>query len=289
VNTFASWTIDASHPEIVPVSFAQASDGVVWLGGGLGMLGTVSQGQQPVWTQQVAGTIPKEMQFDGAGRLWMTDMTDYQWVEQGVVHSFVLSSLGSEDQIADIRPWLALLDPALQNELSVAVDSRPDVPAVNVLTPLADGRMSVNNGFYVAQFPVQLGNMEIVDPVASSSLALAVAPNGDVWSRRVKDSVLVRVWATSTQTYADTASTPHDAIRQPRLFASDNTSVYTIDYTPTSTVLWHTLGSDWIANIVSASGTLPNDAVNTIRVDGAGNVWAALKQGGLLKISRPKH
>jgi hypothetical protein len=286
-TTFASWTMDANHPEIMPISFSQSQDGMVWLGGATGLIGTVASGQQPTWTQQAETVVPKEIRFDGAGRLWMTDMKNILIKVQGSVSQFELSKLGSEEQRAAIQPELSLLDPALRGELDMAVDSRSDVPSVNILSPLADGRMSVNNGFYVALFPLQQGNMQIVDPVASSSLALAVAPNGDVWSRRIFDSSLMRVWTTSTQTYVDPVTFPRDAIHRPWLFALDNASLYAIDYAPTSTVLWHTIGSSWVANVVVASGTLPNDSITAVRVDGAGNIWTALKQGGLLRITRP--
>jgi hypothetical protein len=287
-TTFASWTMDADHPEIMPVSFSQAPDGTVWLGGATGMIGTVAKGEQPLWTQQAEPIVPKEIRFDGAGRLWMTDYENVLMKDQSSVQQFGLSALGGEEELAVIQPWISLLSASLQKDFTSPIDQRTDMSSVNVLSPLADGRMSVNNGFYVAVFPVMQGaSMQIVNPVASSSLALAVAPNGDVWSRRIFDDALVRVWATSTQTYVDPVTIPHDAIRRPWLFASDDASFYAIDYTPKSSILWRVIGSSWVANVVMASGTLPVDSITAVRTDNAGNLWAAMKQGGLLKITHP--
>lgn len=290
VQSISSWR-STGETGLDPVRLAQAQDGTLWLGSATGRLGTLDAGSAPLWkpsaeVQLFAGAA--QLLFDAASRLWVTDG-----------FAMYLRNGGSLTPV-DLYGSMTETDRTiLANQLTQVPDSAKPLPlegpdgllkaalVPDRLTALADGGMMVNTGYAAIRLPSSASAPPVlVNTLATSSLPIAVAPNGDVWAERFTDRALVRLWATGTRSYVGVPA-PTRALAHPQEFVSDLSTLYVLDYSPTSTVVWSTGGTEWLAQAVAASGTLPNDVPVHVEVDGAGNLWAIMSQGGLVRILRP--
>jgi hypothetical protein len=277
-ETFSSWRSGTGDPSAVRL--AAGSDGSAWIGGSGGEIGRCERGGVPTWFSPsetgLSGRV-LDMSIDGAGRVWATDGENL--------------ALGGRDAFAPFA-FISRLSAEDRRKIAVsATAENSDEDAVrSALFPrkfgvLSSGEMGLVTAHAALVFPLALQNsLRFVD-VPASVVPLTFSPDGNVYGKNIADGGLVRMWATGTSAYATTAL-PRAARTAPDLFDAGPSGFFALDYVPTSTVLWTAREGEWTAEIVAASGTAPGDTALRICADGAGNIFANLKQGGLLRIRK---
>lgn len=289
VRTISSWMASAVA-DLEPVRFAQDSSGLIWLGSGAGRIGTLTDGSPPLWKPETDIRLfsgVRQMVFDDAMRLWVTDGFHVSvGMGEGLTPLDIYGRMTDADRII-LGNQLTQIPEAVRPLPMEGPDGLLKASLVpERLFARADGGMSLNTGYAILQFSSALEKPpQLINTLATSSLPIAAAPNGDVWAERYTDGGIIRIWATGTRSYAG-APIPRQAVSHPELFASDRNALFALDYSPTSTVLWSTKGSEWQAQVVAASGTIPADTPVKVSIDGGGNMWAIFVQGGLLRIQK---
>jgi hypothetical protein len=290
-STFTSWS-SAFSTAFTPLAMAQDHAGRVWLGNLDGRMGYVDRGGTPAWLSYVDTGLEApvtSVEVDAVDRVWATDgIMLTQGGENGFAPIDLVQQM-SEEQQADFLISVERISSELgYGEVEISFEDLQEAAMPERLSVTRDGRIGVSTGFMAFRFSLTLQQRpEWIDVLATSTYALIVGPNGHVWGRRYQDGALTRVWATGTRAYESSLSAPSQALLNPRLFAQDDNLLYAVDYNPTSTsVLWSTEGEEWFSRIIAASGTAPLDVPRKAEVDGDGNVWLLMEQGGLVRIRR---
>lgn len=295
VSSLVNWTlvegdVSGSNDALVPAAFAQDRDGKLWFVSAAGRVAyaepapPLARGGVPAWSAMplvLFAGANVQARFDGNDRLWVTDGNTLYGGDGQSFEAYDLSRLLSEDKrqfVQSAQPAERAMSPS---RIQVLAGGRLGVltPAAGIVLPLASPEQPI-------VFDLIPTSTEFVPP----GIAWGQTPDGDLLYAPKDGSVkLTRLSATGTRMYDDPYAMPRRAFLDPfSLTLSDARALYALDYTPTSTILWTLAGENWTADIVAASGTLPNDAPRRIEPDGAGNVWAILRQRGLLRVSPPK-
>jgi len=233
----------------------------------------------------LAGSVTS-MAVDGAGRVWATDGASLALGGRDAFAPFPFASrLRAEDSAALVAEALEMPEETRPTPLEGADGLLRALIAPRRLSVLSNGEMGLIAARTAFVFPLALQNSIRWTDVSAASVPLAFDGSGDVYARSIVDGAFTRVWATGTTAYTS-VPLPRDARVNPDLFGSGPDGLFALDYVPTSTVLWTARGGTWTAQIVAASGTAPGDEVVRVGSDGAGNIFAILRQGGLIRIRR---
>jgi hypothetical protein len=290
-STFTSWSA-AFSTAFTPLAMAQDHAGRVWLGNLDGRMGYADRGGTPVWLSYIDTGLEApvtSVEVDAVDRVWATDgITLTQGGENGFAPMDLVQQM-SEEQQANFLTSIERISSELgYGQVEIGFEDLQEAAMPERLSVTRDGRIGVSTGFMAFRFSLALQQRpDWIDVLATSTYALVVGPNGEVWGRRYEEGALTRVWATGTRAYMSALSAPSQALLNSRLFAQDENLLYAVDYNPTSTsVLWSTGGEEWLSRIIAASGTVPLDVPRKAEVDGEGNVWLLMEQGGLVRIRR---
>ncbi len=287
-TTLATWTaIDRADLRVARI--AQDQSGRVWMMNDEGGIGYVEPDGNPRWLTAVETYLEgaHAMVVDGADRLWITDGSTVSYGgERAFTSLSLMEEMTTEDQITLNTQVAALSD----DVRPVPVEGLDGLIRAALLPELfhllSDGRVALTTGYTAFTFPLSLQSRPTWhDLLEESVLPLAFAPNGDIWGVRYTDDALMRVWATGTEEYTSETSVPQQVKVNPALFGASEDKLYTVDYTTSAPYLWTTAGETWSVQVVVASGTLPNDTPMKVAVDGIGNVWMLMKQGGVVRIT----
>ena len=273
-----------------PVRIAQDSSGTIWVASFNGRIGTVVPGSAPVWRSETELSLfapTTDLEIDALDRVWITDgLTVFVGGEQSFTPLDLSIQLSEEDRVK------------FGNELSALPENIRPTPLEGPdgliraallpegLYPYGGGRMGLTTGYSAFTFPLAFQNAsEWSDTLEASALSLIVDHAGGVWALRYTDGALLRMTPTSTREFTG-ATAPRDARTNPDLFASDGSKLYSVDYASSSKILWSTIDDSWAAEVIVASGTLPNDRIKELQADSSGNLWMIMSQGGLVRIER---
>lgn len=313
-TTAARWNLQpsgtVSSESLIPVALQQDGFGKLWLLSRNGYVGSIQSDGMPTWSAASVFASPDPdlldafggMAVDGAGRLWLTDGKQVV-VGNGVgFETFDVSARlpdalraalqGANTAAAVPGAWNATPFSSLARTLWLDAGVPMDAP--KRVTMLPNGSMSITAPAFVLTIPVTFtGPAEVISTIGSSganilsSAALGLAPAGDgsVWASRGNSWLHVR--ATSSAVFADPSLLPRQALYAPGLLAAGPTALYALDYASSTTVLWVLSGERWTGQRVPPAGPQPDDVAVRISVDGRGNVWALLKQKGLLRVPPP--
>ncbi len=289
VGSLVNWTlvesdISGSNGALIPVAFAQDRNGTIWFVSAAGRVAYAEPGAVPAWTAAplvLFAGANVQIRFDGNDRLWVTDGNILYGGDGQSFEAHDLSQLLSAEKrefIRDAQLTEQLMSP---RRIQVLAGGRLGVltPAAGIMLPLASPGQ-----------PIVFDLIPTSTELALGGVAWGQTPDGDLlYAPDAGALTLTRLSVTGSRTYSDPYAMPRRALLDPLGLSLTNArALYALDYTPTSTVLWTLAGENWTADIVAASGTLPNDAPRRIEPDGAGNVWAILRQRGLLRVSPPK-
>lgn len=291
-TTFANWQ-DVTGLAFTPTTIAQDHSGRIWMGNGEGNMGYVEQDGEPTWLlgedTGLFGPV-KSLVVDAVDRIWATEGSELTVggdLGFSTVDIFQQMSKAQQEQfiysIDDLAIKYGSADP-MYNILDLKYALLPERLSVT-----REGRVGLSTGFTAFHFGLTLQQRpDWIDTLAASStVPLIVGPNGHVWGRRLEDDVLMRIWATGTRAYTSKIIVPSQALTNPHLFAQDTSKLYAVDYAPDATsILWSTEGEEWFSQLIVASGTPPIDTPVKVEVDGDGNVWMLMKQGGIVRIRR---
>ncbi|MEN9557949.1 MAG: hypothetical protein RL141_318 [Candidatus Parcubacteria bacterium] len=289
----ATWQLTAGSVQDawIPVAFLQDGFGKVWLLSRGGYVGSIQTDGKPSWdaTPVFMGADGGSLEawgalaVDGAGRLWATDG---QRVAAGTDGRFspvdLLVSLSDAQRAAlAAAPGIPGAAPRLGWG-----DAAPEAP--RRLAALADGRMSVITPALGLVFPLSLqGRAEVFDLIdARAGVPFAFGTTGELWARTGEG--LVRLRGAERQAYNDMIVLPKQALLQPRLAETGRAGLVALDYVPDATVLWEVVDGEWVARATGSAGAQPQDSAERIVADGEGNVWAILRQRGLLLVRPPQ-
>ncbi|OGL73014.1 hypothetical protein A3E39_04775 [Candidatus Uhrbacteria bacterium RIFCSPHIGHO2_12_FULL_60_25] len=281
VDSPVTWTVPGGpvSDAITPASFAEGSDDTFWFVSAAGHVAKAVTGSMPTWSAAPLMALNGEsvsMRVDAADRIWVTDG---HTVYNGDGISFTTTDLVS----------LLPIDTAYAQD--------PELLNPNMIQVLAGGRFGVLTAAIAYTLPLASSQSPIVYSLLPTStggmmqgIAMGQTPEGGLlYVPSVAGPLLALVSSSGTKTYDDPYTVPTRVLSQAiERTATDGNALYALDYSSTSTILWKLIEESWTANVIAASGTLPNDVPVQVEPDGAGNVWVQLKQRGLLRVSPPK-
>lgn len=288
VAVVSSWHTDTAGLDSRVAVIAEDGSGAIWMLNERGGIGRVTESQTPVWLGVQTGLTGSKMRMaiDAANQVWVSDgMTVSVGSEASFTPVDLYASL-SDTEREKFALQLSLLPPSVkpmpQGEGADGLVRAALQP--ESFFPLADGRIALTTGYAVLRLPLAATDrIEWIDTLDALLLPLAVASNGDVWASRYTDDTLTRLRGTESIGFR-ASSSPKDARENTDLFTSGSSRFFAFDYAATSTFLWSTDGMSWGNQIVTASGTMPNDTVRKIASDRFGGIWAILSQGGLMRV-----
>jgi len=284
-DVMSSWSSDGSPLQTVR-AFAQTSNGTTWLLNLAGGVGMVEKGKDtpPTWLTDVQTGLSGSrlrMYVDPGDRVWITDGASVAvGGEQGFEPVDLLNQLTASGRTE------------LQSQLQAAIQSQEqnDAKLRSLLRPLDffalnAGKTGLTTQSGVFIFPLStFARPEWVNFVHSGILPLAIAKDGGVWGVHASDQALEYAKGTTTQSFLSTTIAPRDARSNPNVFTFLDTRAYAFDYAPTSTILWHNDGANWVAQWMTTS-TLPEARTIDTIIDRKGTIWSRMSDGKLLHIS----
>ena len=270
------------------------SQGVIWLLNEAGGIGMAEPDGGVVWEDQISTGLSGS---SNSSRVFI-DITDRVWISDGTVVAVGgkngFSPVDFVQQLSDVsKRTLTEFIEILPSEYQPMPLEGSDGLLRSALKPdrffqLRDGRTGVTTGYGVLLFGYSLANKPTwIGTLATSTLPIAIAPNGDIWGNRYKDGALIRMdqGGMEGSVFMSETSVPRLARQDTDLFGFGFEKMYALDYlSATSTYLWSTFDESWTNQIVTTSGTILGRSAEKVEVDARGNVWSVLSGGHLVRI-----